>query len=130
VTVLSTDDPIRVFERFATLDAASNGRAEAILGRGWFTEPFELFGHDRSRYDSLFDAKLNTFVELLRRGCITLQTHGRPLLADRAANLDRRGLDAGIRAARGASRPADDAGGHRRGTAQVSPFDGTVSSRV
>jgi len=83
VTVLSTDDPIRVFERFATLDAASNGRAEAILGRGWFTEPFELFGHDRSRYDALFDANLNDFVQLLQRGSISRQTHGRPLLAAR-----------------------------------------------
>ena len=48
VTVLSSDDPIRVFQRFATLDAVSNGRAEVILGRGSFTESFPLFGYDLS----------------------------------------------------------------------------------
>lgn len=83
VTVLSADDPVRVFERFATLNAASNGRAEVMLGRGWFTEPFELFGHDLTEYDALFDAKLGTFAELIRRGTFTRQTHGRPLLAGR-----------------------------------------------
>jgi len=48
VTVLSSDDPVRVYQRFATLDAASNGRAEVILGRGSFTEPFLLFGYELS----------------------------------------------------------------------------------
>ena len=51
VTVLSSDDPIRVFQRFSTLDAASNGRAEVILGRGSFTESFPLFGYQLSQYD-------------------------------------------------------------------------------
>jgi probable LLM family oxidoreductase len=83
VTVLSADDPVRVFERFSTLHAASSGRAEVILGRGWFTEPFELFGHDRSQYDALFDDKLGSFMQLLRRGTISRQAHGRPFLADR-----------------------------------------------
>ncbi len=46
VTVLSSDDPVRVYERFATLDAVSNGRAEVILGRGSFIESFPLFGYD------------------------------------------------------------------------------------
>src|ERR1700733_12588544 len=50
VTVLSSDDPIRVFQRFSTLDAASNGRAEVILGRGSFTESFPLFGYELSQY--------------------------------------------------------------------------------
>ncbi len=81
VTVLSADDPVRVFQRFAALSAASNGRAEVILGRGWFTEAFELFGHDLSEYDALFNAKLSTFVELVRRGSFTRLTHGRPLRA-------------------------------------------------
>src|SRR3954468_9716377 len=54
VTVLSSDDPVRVFQRFATLDAASNGRAEVILGRGSFIESFPLFGLDLADYDVLF----------------------------------------------------------------------------
>jgi len=62
VTVLSTDDPIRVFQRFSTLDALSNGRAEVILGRGSFTESFPLFGYDLAEYESLFDEKLALFA--------------------------------------------------------------------
>src|SRR6187431_855423 len=54
VTVLSSDDPIRVFQRFSTLDAISNGRAEVILGRGSFTESYPLFGYDMSLYERLF----------------------------------------------------------------------------
>lgn len=54
VTVLSSDDPVRVFQRFATVDALSNGRAEVILGRGSFTESFPLFGYDLADYDVLF----------------------------------------------------------------------------
>ena len=65
VTVLSSDDPVRVYQRFATLDAASDGRAEVILGRGSFTESFPLFGLDLARYDVLFEEKLNLFVELM-----------------------------------------------------------------
>src|SRR5215212_9575719 len=66
VTVLSTDDPVRVFQRFSTLDAISNGRAEVVLGRGSFTESFPLFGYDLALYDQLFEEKLNLFVELLK----------------------------------------------------------------
>jgi probable LLM family oxidoreductase len=66
VTVLSTDDPVRVFQRFSTLDALSNGRAEVILGRGSFTESYPLFGYDLSRYEELFDDKLSLFAELLK----------------------------------------------------------------
>src|SRR5882724_817529 len=65
VTVLSSDDPIRVFQRFSTLDALSNGRAEVILGRGSFTESFPLFGYDLADYDKLFEEKLQLFVQLL-----------------------------------------------------------------
>jgi probable LLM family oxidoreductase len=61
VTVLSSDDPIRVFQRFATLDAVSNGRAEVMLGRGSFTESFPLFGLDLADYDLLFEEKLELF---------------------------------------------------------------------
>jgi alkanesulfonate monooxygenase SsuD/methylene tetrahydromethanopterin reductase-like flavin-dependent oxidoreductase (luciferase family) len=55
VTVLSSDDPVRVFERFATLDAVSHGRAEITLGRGSFTESFPLFGYDLQDYEKLFE---------------------------------------------------------------------------
>jgi alkanesulfonate monooxygenase SsuD/methylene tetrahydromethanopterin reductase-like flavin-dependent oxidoreductase (luciferase family) len=69
--VLSTDDPVRVFQRFSTLDALSNGRAEVILGRGSFTESYPLFGFDLSRYDELFEDRLALFVELLKGGEVT-----------------------------------------------------------
>ena len=65
VTVLSSDDPVRVFQRFATIDALSNGRAEVILGRGSFTESFPLFGYDLSDYEVLFDEKIDLFHKLL-----------------------------------------------------------------
>lgn len=64
VTVLSSDDPIRVFERFATVDALSDGRAEVILGRGSFTESFPLFGYDLADYEELFTDKLSLFAQL------------------------------------------------------------------
>src|SRR5689334_5112784 len=64
VTVLSSDDPIRVFQRFSTLDAVSNGRAEVILGRGSFTESFPLFGFDLDDYELLFNEKLDLFAKV------------------------------------------------------------------
>ena len=66
VTVLSSDDPVRVFQRFSTLDAASNGRAEVILGRGSFTESFPLFGFRLDDYETLFEEKLDLFVGAAR----------------------------------------------------------------
>jgi probable LLM family oxidoreductase len=71
VTVLSTDDPVRVFQRFSTLNALSNGRAEVILGRGSFTESYPLFGYDLSGYEELFEDKLSLFVELLKGRPVT-----------------------------------------------------------
>ena len=71
VTVLSTDDPVRVFQRFSTLNALSNGRAEPILGRGSFTESYPLFGHDLQDYDQLFEERLEIFAKLLREPRIT-----------------------------------------------------------
>jgi probable LLM family oxidoreductase len=71
VTVLSTDDPVRVFQRFSTVDALSNGRAEVILGRGSFTESYPLFGYDLARYEELFEDKLSLFAELLKPGPVT-----------------------------------------------------------
>src|SRR6187399_2206777 len=71
VTVLSTDDPVRVFQRFSTLNAISSGRAEVILGRGSFTESYPLFGYDMAEYDDLFEEKLSLFAELLKPGPVT-----------------------------------------------------------
>ncbi len=71
VTVLSSDDPIRVFQRFSTLNALSNGRAEVILGRGSFTESFPLFGYELHDYERLFEEKLDLFAHLIRDETIT-----------------------------------------------------------
>jgi len=71
VTVLSSDDPVRVFERFSTLNAASNGRAEVTLGRGSFIESFPLFGFDLSDYERLFEEKLELFAALLKNEAVT-----------------------------------------------------------
>ena len=82
VTVLSSDDPVRVFQRFATLDAVSGGRAEVILGRGSFTESFPLFGYDLADYESLFEEKLDLFVRLLDEGPVTWSGTTRAALED------------------------------------------------
>jgi probable LLM family oxidoreductase len=71
VTVLSSDDPVRVFQRFSTVDALSNGRAEVILGRGSFTESFPLFGYDLADYDTLFEEKIELFAKLLEEKPVT-----------------------------------------------------------
>jgi probable LLM family oxidoreductase len=80
VTVLSSDDPVRVFQRFSTLNAVSNGRAEVILGRGSFTESFSLFGYDLSQYDTLFEEKLGLFSQLVGQQPVTWQGTTRPSL--------------------------------------------------
>ena len=80
VTVLSSDIPVRVFQRFATLDALSHGRAETILGRGSFTESFPLFGYDMADYDVLFEEKLDLFVKLLDEKPVTWSGTTRPAL--------------------------------------------------
>lgn len=82
VTVLSSDDPIRVYQRFATVDALSNGRAEVILGRGSFTESFPLFGFDLGDYEELFEEKLDLFAELLKEQPVTWSGQLRPGLTD------------------------------------------------
>ncbi|MDN4089304.1 LLM class flavin-dependent oxidoreductase [Paenibacillus polymyxa] len=64
VTVLSSDDPVRVFQDFATLDSISNGRAEIMAGRGSFIESFPLFGYDLDNYDELFDEKLELLLKI------------------------------------------------------------------
>jgi len=80
VTVLSSDDPVRVFQRFATLDAISGGRAEITLGRGSFTESFPLFGYSLAQYDELFEDKLELFTKLLEQEPVTWSGTGRPPL--------------------------------------------------
>ena len=82
VTVLSTDDPVRVFQRFSTLNAVSNGRAEVILGRGSFTESYPLFGYDLTEYDELFEEKLALFAELLKPAPVTWRGSFRTPLAN------------------------------------------------
>ena len=80
VTVLSSDDPVRLFERFATLDAISNGRAQVILGRGSFTESFPLFGYDLRDYEVLFEEKIDLFSKLLDETPVSWKGTTRPEL--------------------------------------------------
>ena len=81
VTVLSSDDPVRVFQRFATIDAVSQGRAEIIMGRGSFTESFPLFGYALEDYQVLFEEKLQLFAEILREQPVSWSgTHRAPLV--------------------------------------------------
>ncbi|KRD07858.1 luciferase [Mycobacterium sp. Root265] len=82
VTVLSSDDPVRVFQRFATVDALSNGRAEVILGRGSFTESFPLFGYDLKDYELLFEEKIHLFHRLLDEKPVTWEGTTRAALHD------------------------------------------------
>ncbi|WP_353807141.1 LLM class flavin-dependent oxidoreductase [Agromyces sp. SYSU T00194] len=78
VTVLSSDDPVRVFQRFATLDGLTGGRAEVILGRGSFTESFPLFGYDLGQYQALFEEKVELFTTLLAQEPVTWEGTLRP----------------------------------------------------
>ena len=71
VTVLSSDDPVRVYERFATVDAVSGGRAMITVGRGSFTESFPLFGFDLDDYEALFSEKLDLLAALRAEGSVT-----------------------------------------------------------
>jgi len=82
VTVLSSDDPVRVFEKFATLDAVSKGRAEIILGRGSFTESFPLFGFELTDYERLFEEKIDLLSHLLKEDAVTWQGSIRPPLTN------------------------------------------------
>src|ERR687889_519732 len=71
VSVLSSDDPVRVFEEFATVDLISGGRAEIMAGRGSFTESFPLFGYDLDDYDELFEEKLLLLLEIRAKERVT-----------------------------------------------------------
>ena len=81
VTVLSSDDPVRVFQQFATLDLISNGRAEIMAGRGSFIESFPLFGYDLHDYDDLFIEKLELLLAIRRNERVTWSGAHRPPLA-------------------------------------------------
>ncbi len=84
VTVLTTDGPLRAYQRWATLDGISSGRAEPILGRGSFTESFPLFGFDVADYETLFEARLNLWAQLREEGPIHWQGSTRPALEGQA----------------------------------------------
>ena len=124
VTVLSSDDPVRVFQDFATLDLLSGGRAEIMAGRGSFIESFPLFGYDLDDYDELFAEKLELLLELRDGERVTWS--GRAPRPDRrprrlpaagpgpAADLGRGRRQPAVRRARRRARPADGARDHRR----------------
>ncbi|MCX6465618.1 MAG: LLM class flavin-dependent oxidoreductase [Pseudonocardiales bacterium] len=82
VTVLSSDDPVRVFQQFATVDGLSDGRAEIMAGRGSFTESFPLFGHDLADYDELFAEKLDLLLALRAHERVTWSGRFRAPLHD------------------------------------------------
>ncbi len=82
VTVLSSDDPVRVFQRYSTLNALSDGRAEVILGRGSSIDSFPLFGYDLADYEELFEEKVNLFAELLKGGPVTWEGKTRAPLSN------------------------------------------------
>jgi len=80
VTVLSSDDPVRVFQQFATLDAVSSGRAQIIIGRGSFTESYPLYGYDLRDYETLFEEKIELLSKLLKEKPVTWSGTKRPSL--------------------------------------------------
>jgi probable LLM family oxidoreductase len=82
VIVLSTDDPVRVYQRFSTLDAVSGGRSEITVGRGSFTESYPLFGYDLAQYELLFEEKLALFAALLQGRPVTWSGRTRSALTD------------------------------------------------
>ena len=82
VTVLSSDDPVRVYERFSTLDAVSNGRAEIMIGRGSFIESFPLFGYNLNDYEELFNEKLQMLLKINKHEIISWEGKLRPSLEE------------------------------------------------
>lgn len=80
VTVLSSDDPVRIYQQFATLDLLSGGRAEIMAGRGAFIESFPLFGYDLEEYDFLFTEKLDLLLKLNQHEIISWKGKHRPAI--------------------------------------------------
>ena len=83
VSVLSSDDPVRVFQQFAHVDLLSGGRAEIMAGRGSFIESFPLFGNDLKDYDALFSEKLELLIQLNKSERVTWKGHHRPSINNR-----------------------------------------------
>lgn len=83
VSVLSSDDPVRIFQDFATIDLISEGRAEIMAGRGSFVESFPLFGYDLAEYDALFSEKLQLLMQLREGERVSWQGRHRPSIDDR-----------------------------------------------
>jgi probable LLM family oxidoreductase len=84
VTVLSTNDPVRLYQQFSTLDAVSNGRAQLVIGRGSATDSFPLFGFDLANYEELFEEKLELFMKLQREDSVTWSGKTRSALVDQS----------------------------------------------
>ena len=84
VSVLSSSDPVRLYQSFATLDLISGGRAELMVGRGSFTESFPLYGHDLEDYDALFEEKLNLLLQINKEKKVTWKGEFRPALVNQA----------------------------------------------
>jgi probable LLM family oxidoreductase len=82
VTVLSSNDPVRLYQQFSTLDAVSDGRAQLVLGRASSTESFPLFGFDLANYDDLFEEKLDLFMRLQREHSVTWSGTSRSALVE------------------------------------------------
>src|SRR5579864_586733 len=122
VTVLSSDDPVRVFQRYSTLNAVSGGRAEVILGRGSSIESFPLFGYDLADYETLFEEKTQLFAELLKGGAVSWQGTTRPAQCRRrppprvgpVPRMDRRWRQPRVGCTGRAPRVRFDARHHRR----------------
>jgi probable LLM family oxidoreductase len=102
VTVLSSEDPVRVYQRFATIDALSNGRAEITAGRGSFIESFPLFGYELANYGDLFEEKLELLVELLKEKPVTWSGRMRASLTNQEVypKTERGAIPLRVRAAR------------------------------
>jgi len=132
VTVLSSDDPVRVFQDFATLDLISNGRAEIIVGRGSFIESYPLFGYDTRHYDELFSEKLDLLLHLRDETRVEWEGKHRPSLTGQGVwprplqpklpIPPRRRRNASLLRPRRHARPAVDGGHHRRRTHRFRPL--------
>ena len=130
VSVLSSDEPVRVFQDFATLDQISGGRAEIMVGRGSFTESFPLFGQDLSDYEDLFSEKLDLLLRVREEERFTWSGRHRPPIDDRAVYprpapgsdswLGRRRRDSPVGQARGHAGASHGAGHYRRRAGRAS----------
>ena len=137
VTVLSSDDPVRVFQDFATLDLLSNGRAEIMAGRGSFIESYPLFGYNLDDYNELFAEKLDLLLKLRESERITWSGKHRAALNGQGVyprpvqephpRVDRGGRHAGLGRARRHAGPADGARHHRRTAGTLCAVCGTLS---